>query len=94
MITKETAQNIASLARINLSEADLTALTNDLEAILKYIAKLENLDISDVVPTSHVLPLKNVFREDRVVPALTQAEAVKIAVTQQDGAFTVPQVIE
>ncbi|MFA5261972.1 MAG: Asp-tRNA(Asn)/Glu-tRNA(Gln) amidotransferase subunit GatC [Candidatus Omnitrophota bacterium] len=94
MITKNTVQAIASLARMNLTDDELTALTQDLEAILNYIAKLEKLDARDIAPTSHVLPLKNVFREDRVDPSLTQAEAVRIAITQQDGAFTVPQVIE
>ncbi|HOY09495.1 MAG TPA: Asp-tRNA(Asn)/Glu-tRNA(Gln) amidotransferase subunit GatC [Candidatus Omnitrophota bacterium] len=94
MITKNTIQTIASLARMNLPDAELTALTHDLEAILNYIAKLEKLDTSAVTPTSHVLPLQNVFREDRVVPSLTQAEAVQMAITQKDGAFTVPQVIE
>ena len=94
MITEVSVQTIASLARMNLSDAELTNLTKDLEAILRYIAKLEKLDTASVAPTSHVLPLKNVFREDRVVPSLTQAEALQIAVTQQDGAFTVPQVVE
>ncbi len=94
MITRNTVQTIASLARMKLTNAELTTLTQDLEAILDYIAKLEKLDTSAVLPTSHVLPIQNVYREDRVAPSLSQAEALQIAITQQEGAFTVPQVIE
>ena len=94
MISQNTVQTIASLARMNLSDDELKALTKDLESILAYIATLETLDTTAVLPTSHVLPLKNVFRDDRVVPSLPQADALRIALTQQDGAFTVPQVIE
>ncbi len=94
MITRETTQHIANLARINLSEEEQTKLTRNLEDILTYISKLERLDITAIEPTSHVLPLKNVFREDVVAASLPQQDALSTAITQQDGAFTVPQVVE
>ena len=94
MITEKDVQYVAGLARIHLKEDEATRLTKDLEKILDYINKLNTLDVKDVQPTSHVLPLKNVHREDKVRPSLTQEEALKISVEQYEGAFKVPKVIE
>ena len=94
MITPKDVKYIASLSRIHLRDEEIEELTKNLENILHYIAKLEKLDVSKVEPTSHVLPLKNVFREDKVKPSLTQEEALKIAVDKHHGAFKVPKVIE
>ena len=80
--------------RIHLRDDEVKQLTNDLEKILDYINKLEKLDISNVEPTSHVLPLKNVYREDVVEPPLSQEEVLKISVDQTKGSFKVPKVIE
>ena len=94
MITDKDVKYIASLARIHVSDDEAQSFTKNLEGILSYVKKLENLDISNVEPTSHVLPLKNVYREDVVQPSLTQQEALQIAVEQHKGAFKVPKVIE
>lgn len=94
MITRNDVQNIAGLARIYLEDQELDRLTKDLEDILGYIGKLEKLDVKEIEPTSHVLPLKNVFREDIVKPSLKQEEALKIAVSKHNGSFKVPQIIE
>jgi aspartyl-tRNA(Asn)/glutamyl-tRNA(Gln) amidotransferase subunit C len=93
-ITPETVKYIADLSRIALSDAELKSFATELAAILGYIAKLEQLDVQNVEPTSHALPLKNVYRADTLRPSLTQAEALSVAVAQQDGSFKVPQVIE
>jgi aspartyl-tRNA(Asn)/glutamyl-tRNA(Gln) amidotransferase subunit C len=94
MISEKDVQYVADLARIHLKNEEIKRLTTDLEKILHYINKLNTLDVSDVQPTSHVLPLKNVQREDTVRPSLTQQETLKMSVEQQDGAFKVPKVIE
>ena len=94
MITKKDVTYIASLARIHLNENELERLTHNLEDILRYIEKLQKLDVSEVEPTSHVLPLKNVFREDRIKPSLEQEEALRMSVSQRHGSFKVPQIIE
>ena len=94
MITPEEVQYVARLARIHLKEAEIKRLGKDLDQILEYVRKLETLDVSDVDPTSHVLPISNVFREDEVKPSLKQEEALSIAVEQKDGSFKVPKVIE
>jgi len=93
-ITPETARYIADLARIHLREKEVALLAGNLADILNYIKKLEELDVSQVEPTSHVLPLSNVFRPDDLKPSLSQAEVLKFAVARQDGTFKVPLVIE
>jgi aspartyl-tRNA(Asn)/glutamyl-tRNA(Gln) amidotransferase subunit C len=94
MISKKDVEYVAALARIHLKGDEVNRLTHDLEQILEHINKLNTLDVSKVEPTSHVLPLKNVHRADKVQPSLTQREALKISVQQQDGFFKVPKVIE
>jgi len=94
MISKKDVEYVASLARIHLQKDEVDHLAKDLEQILEYMNKLNALDVSKVEPTCHVLPLKNVHREDKVRPSLTQQEALKISVQQQDGFFKVPKVIE
>ena len=94
MISKKDVHYVAGLARIHLKDEEIERLTTDLEKILHYINKLDTLDVSDVQPTSHVYPLKNVQREDKIRPSLTQQEALKISVEQLEGSFKVPKIIE
>lgn len=94
MINDKDVKYIADLSRIHLKDSEIKHLTKDLEKILDYINKLENLDVSGVKPTSHVLPLKNVYREDVVKPSLSQEDALKFCVEQYKGSFKVPKVIE
>ena len=94
MITDKDVKYIGALARIHLTDQEIAPLTKNLEGILNYVKKLEKLDITNVKPTSHVLPLKNVYRDDVVKPSLSQAEALSIAVEKYHGAFQVPKVIE
>ena len=94
MITKKDVEHVASLARIHLKEKEVDCLTKDLEKILAHIHQLNALDVTDTQPTSHVLPLKNVYRKDKVLPSLGQKEVLKFAVEQKNGFFKVPKVIE
>ncbi|MCK5214676.1 MAG: Asp-tRNA(Asn)/Glu-tRNA(Gln) amidotransferase subunit GatC [Candidatus Omnitrophica bacterium] len=94
MITKVTVKYIAGLSRIHLQDSELEKLTYELEGILDYIKNLEKLDVSKVTPTSHVQPIKNVFREDNVEDSLKQEDALGFAIAQSQGSFRVPQVIE
>ena len=93
-MTKDEIRYIASLARINLKDNELEHLTKNLDDILHYITKLQKLDVSQVQPTTHVLPINNVFRPDVVKPSLSQEEALSTAVAKHKGSFKVPQVIE
>ena len=94
MISEKDVRHIASLARIHLKQNEIQELTQNLENILQYMAQLEKLDTSKVDPTSHVLELKNVFREDSVTPSLKTDDVMKMAVEPHQGSFKVPKVIE
>lgn len=94
MLSKDETQYIAHLSRIHLKDKEITRLTKDLGDILTYIEKLNELDVSKTKPTSHVLPLKNVYRQDLVKPSLNQKDVMKFAKEPHEGFFKVPKVIE
>lgn len=94
MITQETVYYIASLARLHLNEGEAIRFSKDLEGILQYVEKLNTVDVSLVRPTSHVLDVKNVFREDDIHSSLANPQAMDFAVEQHEGFFKVPKVIE
>ena len=94
MITKETVQYIASLSRLHISEDKVEGLRKNLEDILGYVDKLGKLDVTGVKPTTHTLPIQNVFRADEVRPSLKQEDVMKLAVEHHNGFFKVPRVIE
>ena len=93
-ITEKDVEYIAGLSRIHLQKEETAILQNDLAHILEYVAKLKELDTTTIEPTSHVLPLKNVYREDIVHPSLNQEDALKFSVEKHNGSFKVPKVIE
>lgn len=94
MLNKEDVRYIAGLARIYVPENELEGFTQNLEKIITYVDQLNELDVKDVEPTSHVLHLKNIYRLDQVKPSLSQQEALKFAVESHQGSFKVPRVIE
>ena len=94
MLSKEEVRTIGSLSRIHLEETEVEHLTRNLVDILQYIDKLKKLDVSEIPPTTHVLPLKNVYRADKLKTSLSVQEAVKISPQSYKGFFKVPQVIE
>ncbi|MBU4560918.1 Asp-tRNA(Asn)/Glu-tRNA(Gln) amidotransferase subunit GatC [bacterium] len=93
-ITKRDVEYVAKLARLKLSEKEKEKFTKQLDQILKYVDKLNELDTEKVKPTSHVLPLKNVFREDRVGESLKVEKVLENAPEKAKGFFKVPKVIE
>ena len=94
MITKETVQYIASLSRLHIPEDKVDDLRKNLEDILGYVEQLSQLDVANVKPTTHVLQLQNVFREDTIKPSLKQEDVMKLAVEHHDNSIKVPRVIE
>lgn len=94
MLTREEVLHIARLARLKLTEKEIELYREQLGRILDYFKKLEELDTSDVEPTSHVLEVKNVLRADEPRPSVPQEEALRNAPKKRDGYFEVPQVIE
>ena len=93
-VTRKDVQKVADLARLKLDEEEMDEMTSQLNDILDYFEKLQELDTEDVEPLSHVLPLKNISREDKVEPSLTQEEALKNAPEKGRGHFKVPRVID
>jgi aspartyl-tRNA(Asn)/glutamyl-tRNA(Gln) amidotransferase subunit C len=93
-ITREEVVHVADLAKLNISEDEIGLYTEQLNAILEYAGMLNSLDTKDIIPTAHVLPLKNVFREDEIRPCLSRDEALANAPKVEEGMFRVPRVIE
>jgi len=94
MITKKDVEYVANLSRLELDDADMNNFVPNLQEILSYVAKLNELNTSDVEPTAHVLSLTNVKREDEIKSSLSNEEALKSAPETFDGFFLVPPVIE
>ncbi|MEW6202645.1 MAG: Asp-tRNA(Asn)/Glu-tRNA(Gln) amidotransferase subunit GatC, partial [bacterium] len=83
------------LARLEMTDDELDTFTSQLNSILEYASKLNELEMNDVEPTSHVVPLKNVFRDDEVKPSLHQDDLRGSCSPYFDGEFfEVPRVIE
>lgn len=92
-VTIADVEKIAKLAKLKFTEAEKEKLTRELSQIIAYVEKLNELDLVNVPPTDHVLNLKNVMREDKMKPWLTQEEALKNAPAKHDRFFSVPKVI-
>ena len=93
-INRDIVKYTANLARIELSEKELEHFTGQLDRILAYVDKLNTLDTAGLEPTSHVLEMKNVYRDDIVKPSLTAPEAIKNAPSKENNLFKVPKIID
>lgn len=93
MLTKEQVEHVALLSRLELSEEEKEKYARQLNDILGYIEMLNRLDTENVPPTAHVLPLKNVFREDQVCGHMPNQEALANAPAREDGSFKVPKIV-
>lgn len=94
MIDAEEVRRIARLARLALRDDEIEWFRGRLGAVLEYVAKLDGVDTEGVEPTSHVITLTNVFREDAVLPSLPQGSAVRNAPRAADGFIIAPRIIE
>jgi aspartyl-tRNA(Asn)/glutamyl-tRNA(Gln) amidotransferase subunit C len=93
-ITEETVKYAAALAKLTVTEEEKQKVAKDLENILDYIATMDELDTEGVEPMSHVLPVKNVFREDIVVNQDDREQLLINAPKSKDGSFAVPKTVE
>ena len=94
MIERKDVEHVARLARLALTDAEIERMREQLNGILAYIEKLNELDTSDVEPTSHAVPLVNVMRDDEVGPCLSREEALANAPDRAGEFFRVPRIIE
>lgn len=89
----EDVDKVAALAKLDFSEEEKTRIAEQLNQIVAYVEKLQELNTDDVPPTSHVINLVNVLRDDKVEPWLSQEEALRNAPAKKRGYFSVPKVI-
>ena len=94
IITDETIDYVGILAKLELSREEKEAAKNDMSRMLDYIDKLNQLDTTQVEPMSHVFPVKNVFREDKVTNGDMREEILRNAPEEKDGMFAVPRTFE
>lgn len=93
-ISKEEVLHVAKLARLKLSDSEAEALSKDMESIIGFADKLNELDTEGIVPTAHAIPMSNAFREDVVKPSYPCEDMLKNAPAAEDGGYTVPKVVE
>jgi aspartyl-tRNA(Asn)/glutamyl-tRNA(Gln) amidotransferase subunit C len=92
-LSRDDVAKLAGLARIEMSEEELVALSSEFTVILDAVARVQEVARADVAATSHPLPLRNVFRPDVVVPSLSPADALSGAPAQEEQRFRVPQIL-
>lgn len=93
MISREDVANLAKLARINMSDDELDHLASELSVILDAVARVQEVANSDVAPTSHPIPMTNVFRVDENRPSLSTDDALSGAPAREGQRFKVPQIL-
>ena len=85
---------VAHLARMHLSDVEKQKISAELKNILAYVAKLNELDVTQVAPTAHATPLANVLRKDEIQPSIDPAKILSNAPEQARGLFIVPKIVE
>lgn len=93
MLDQKTVAQVAELARIEMDEAELERMVGQLDAILRYAAKLDEVQTTGVIPTTHTLDAVNALREDQVQDSLPRSQALGNAPEHNDEAFIVPRVL-
>jgi aspartyl-tRNA(Asn)/glutamyl-tRNA(Gln) amidotransferase subunit C len=93
-LSTQDVTHIATLAHLGLTPQEITTYQQQLSSIIDFVGKLNEVDTTNVVPTSQVTGLENVFREDDVKPSLTQEQALANAPQKHNGYFVVKAVME
>lgn len=93
-ISRSEVEYVAGLARLSLQSDEIDSLTSEMDSILAYVEKLNELKTEDIIPTAHAVPVENAFRRDEVRPSLGTVKALQNAPDSEDGCFRVPKVIE
>lgn len=93
-ISRDELKHIALLSRLELTDDEADLYTQHIGEILDYVEKLNELDVTDVEPTCHAVPMQNIMRDDVVKPGLDIEESLKNAAEKEDRYFRVPRVTE
>lgn len=92
-ISRSEVAHLARLARLAVTDAELDVFAGQLDVILTSVARVGEVAADDIPPTSHAVPLTNVFRSDVVRPGLSQQQALSGAPRAEDGRFRVPRIL-
>ncbi|MBU0599771.1 Asp-tRNA(Asn)/Glu-tRNA(Gln) amidotransferase subunit GatC [bacterium] len=92
-INQEDVEYLALLARLNLNEEEKKMLSEQIEEILNYVEKINQLNTEDVLPTFNVLPLGEKLREDKAKQEFNCEDLLKNALQRKDNFFKVPKVV-
>ena len=92
-ISREEVAHLARLSRLAVTEEELDRFAGQLDVILQSVARIGDVAADDIPPTSHSVPLTNIYRDDVPVPSLTQEEALSGAPDAFEGRFRVPQIL-
>ena len=92
-VSRQDVAHLAHLARLAVADEELDRYARQLDVILHSVAAVAAVAADDIEPTSHAVPLVNVYREDVVRPGLTQEEALAMAPAAEAGRFRVPQIL-
>lgn len=92
-IRREEVEHVAHLARLHLDGEELDKMTEQLDTILSYVAKLDELDTTGIEPMTHAFSITNAFREDRVEKSLDQEQALANGPDHTEDSFVVPRII-
>lgn len=93
-ITRDDVLKVGELARLKLDDTEVSTFTGQMDAILSYVDKLNELDTSGILPTAHAVPLENAFRDDAATPSIGAGNALAAAPDRVEDFFRVPKVIE
>ena len=92
-ISRDEVAHLARLARLAVTEQELDVFAGQLDVILGAVARVGEVAAEEIPPTSHAVPLQNVFRPDERRPGLTQEQALAGAPAGEDGRFRVPRIL-
>jgi len=93
-ISREEVAHLARLSRLAVTEQELDQFAGQLDVILQSVARIGDVAAEDIPPTSHSVPLTNIYRDDVVQPSLTQEQALSGAPDSAEGRFRVPRILD
>lgn len=92
-LEREDVAHVAALARLSLTDEELELFTEQLARVIDHARDVAALDVGDVAPTAHPIPVRNVLRHDVALPCLDRTEVLAGAPAVEDGRFKVPRII-
>ena len=93
-IARQEVEHVAVLARLALNETELDQVTDQMNQMLGYVEKLNELNTDGIVPTAHAVPVENAFRDDTIRPSIGTEKALQNAPEAANNCFRVPKIIE